>query len=196
MGNGRKSKFSFIGGDLAIDFLNTEVVRGGERVDLLRDAAALAEWLAAAGLLSRGHKISVRVFDDVRRLRASLRRIVASMADGKPVDGEDVRTIDAVLRRGQGALALGSSKSGRFRLEFEARPDVAADPRYRIARAAASFLAQADANRLHACGGAGCILFFYDTSKSGTRRWCDKAGCGNRANVAAHYRRARQSSAR
>jgi predicted RNA-binding Zn ribbon-like protein len=193
MRNSRKSKFSFIGGDLAIDFLNTEVVRGGERIDLLTDAAALAEWLAAAGLRPRGEAISVRVFEDVRRLRASLRRIVASMADGKPVDGDDVRAIDVVLRRGRGALALGSSKSGRFFLEFEAGPDVAADPRYRIARASASFLANADPKRLHACGGAGCILFFYDTSKSGTRRWCDKAGCGNRANVAAHYRRARES---
>lgn len=34
--------------------------------------------------------------------------------------------------------------------------------------------------RLAICGNPVCRLLFLDESKSGTRRWCDDAGCGNR----------------
>jgi predicted RNA-binding Zn ribbon-like protein len=35
------------------------------------------------------------------------------------------------------------------------------------------------------------LLHFYDTTKSGTRRWCSMAVCGNRAKAARHYERAK-----
>jgi predicted RNA-binding Zn ribbon-like protein len=34
-----------------------------------------------------------------------------------------------------------------------------------------------------------CILFFYDTLRSGRRQWCSMAGCGNRAKARRHYAR-------
>jgi hypothetical protein len=37
--------------------------------------------------------------------------------------------------------------------------------------------------RLAICGNPLCRLVFLDESKSGTRRWCDDAGCGNRDRV-------------
>jgi len=37
--------------------------------------------------------------------------------------------------------------------------------------------------RLAICGNPWCRLVFLDESKSGTRRWCDDAGCGNRDRV-------------
>jgi predicted RNA-binding Zn ribbon-like protein len=33
------------------------------------------------------------------------------------------------------------------------------------------------------------VLFFYDTSKNGTRRWHSMATCGNRTKAARHYAR-------
>jgi predicted RNA-binding Zn ribbon-like protein len=32
-------------------------------------------------------------------------------------------------------------------------------------------------------------LYFYDTTKNHTRRWCSMTGCGNRAKAAAFYER-------
>lgn len=40
--------------------------------------------------------------------------------------------------------------------------------------------------RLLMCGNPHCRLVFLDASKSGTRRWCDDAGCGNRDRVRRH----------
>jgi predicted RNA-binding Zn ribbon-like protein len=40
--------------------------------------------------------------------------------------------------------------------------------------------------RLLTCGNPACRLVFLDASKSGTRRWCDDAGCGNRNRVRRH----------
>jgi predicted RNA-binding Zn ribbon-like protein len=60
-----------------------------------------------------------------------------------------------------------------------------------VAAAAAKLLASGNRERLRRCAAADCGLWFYDTSRGGKRRWCSMARCGNRAKVAAHYRRAR-----
>lgn len=43
--------------------------------------------------------------------------------------------------------------------------------------------------RLAICGNPLCRLVFLDESRSGTRRWCDDAGCGNRDRVRRHRHR-------
>lgn len=45
--------------------------------------------------------------------------------------------------------------------------------------------------RLAMCGNDACRLVFLDDSKSHTRRWCDGAGCGNRARLDRHRSRRR-----
>ncbi|HEY6056808.1 MAG TPA: CGNR zinc finger domain-containing protein [Candidatus Limnocylindrales bacterium] len=42
--------------------------------------------------------------------------------------------------------------------------------------------------RLRLCGNPLCRLVFLDSSRNGSRRWCDTTGCGNRARVR-RYRR-------
>ncbi|WP_280504971.1 CGNR zinc finger domain-containing protein, partial [Nocardia farcinica] len=44
-------------------------------------------------------------------------------------------------------------------------------------------------HRIRQCAHDRCILFFYDTSKNGTRRWHSMSTCGNRAKAARHYTR-------
>ena len=44
--------------------------------------------------------------------------------------------------------------------------------------------------RVRECpGDETCGWLFLDTSRSGTRRWCDMRTCGNRAKVRTHYAR-------
>ena len=43
--------------------------------------------------------------------------------------------------------------------------------------------------RLAMCGNDACRLVFLDDSKNHTRRWCDGAGCGNRARLDRHRSR-------
>ncbi|MBV8518031.1 MAG: ABATE domain-containing protein [Acidobacteria bacterium] len=183
-----KRHFSFIGGATAIDFVNTEGLRDGKPIDLLDGPEALEEWLIAADLLAprdvRG-RLDARTLDAVRTLRAALRRIVTAMSEDKPPRRQDVGAIDAELARAPGALAL-TLADGKLAASFQPRGDAAKDARFVLARMAATFLAEANPQRLHLCGGARCIRFFYDTSKSGTRRWCTMSGCGNREKSAKH----------
>lgn len=176
-----RNEFLFIAGETALDFLNTEIVRDGEPVDLLGDAAALERWFQDAGL-GRA-RVTPSVLKGAKRLRAALRKLLSGT-------GSSLRVINEELRRGQGELTL-RAKDGGFAVEFRPRQD---DPRFLLARLAADFLAGADPARIRRCGGTNCILFFYDATKSATRRWCSMAGCGNRMKAALHYQRTRQSS--
>jgi predicted RNA-binding Zn ribbon-like protein len=62
-----------------------------------------------------------------------------------------------------------------------------------VARDAIDVLGGARATRLRRCQGSRCSLLFVDTSRSGRRRWCSMERCGNRAKVAAHRRRRKES---
>jgi predicted RNA-binding Zn ribbon-like protein len=58
-----------------------------------------------------------------------------------------------------------------------------------VAHYAANFFATADYPAIRKCENPECILFFYDTSKNHSRRWCSMELCGNRSKVAAFRER-------
>ena len=103
------------------------------------------------------------------------------------------------LRRFQSAAA--SAKAGRFECNwygggFEKR--FQADFRepeqllWPVAESASDLLCYADLTLVKKCENPACVLFFYDTTKNHSRRWCSMSGCGNRMKVAAHYQRLRE----
>jgi len=56
-------------------------------------------------------------------------------------------------------------------------------------------LAQAP-DRIRRCQNPGCVLWFFDTTRNGTRRWCSMEVCGNRAKARRHDDPARKPAAR
>ncbi len=58
-----------------------------------------------------------------------------------------------------------------------------------LAHCAANFFATADYPAIRKCEDPKCILWFYDSSKNHSRRWCSMELCGNRAKVAAFRER-------
>lgn len=182
-----RDEFLFIAGDPALDFLNTEVVRDGAPADLLGDAGALERWLQDAGL-GRA-RVTAATLAHAKRLRAAVREVAGALADGKTPRRAAAAVIDEELRRGQGSLTLRGRERG-FEVAFEPREE---DARFLLARAAATFLASADPSRIRRCGGTHCVLFFYDATRSATRRWCSMAGCGNRMKAALHYQRTKSN---
>lgn len=185
-----RSPFLFLGGHPIVDFLNTEMVSEGKAVDVLTDAEALRSWLVQADLATKGGPpaVSPPILAGVKRLRRHIRAVTEAMAAGKRPRRRDVAVIDRELRRGTGSLALRQDGSA-FAFGFEPSIERAADPRFIIARTAAEFLSAADPSRVRRCQGPRCILLYYDVTKSGTRRWCSMASCGNRQKAAAHYQR-------
>jgi predicted RNA-binding Zn ribbon-like protein len=182
--------FLFIGGTTALDFVNTELVADGSRVDLLQSDADLNRWLSKAGLTGHSRRrasFTATALADAKRLRGGLRTLFERVADAGTIRPADVEAIHEVLAGTKGRLRL-DLREGRVRFD----PNGAPRPAFLIAESAAAFLASAEPGLIRRCGGAGCILLFYDTTKSHTRRWCSMGVCGNRSKAAAHYERSRR----
>jgi predicted RNA-binding Zn ribbon-like protein len=58
-----------------------------------------------------------------------------------------------------------------------------------IVLAVADLLTSPDVKRVHKCASPTCGRLFLDTSKNGSKRWCDMKTCGNRAKVRLHRQR-------
>ena len=197
-------EYYFIGESLCLDFVNTEVIAGGNRTDLLGDFADLVAWCAAAQLVTpaqasemlrqwTGGRDAERAFKRAIELRETLRVMVERLAAGRPaVLQAALDSINDVLRTRAADLRVVRTKTG---YETRYRP-LFIDPAHLlvpIARSAADLLSSSDLTLVRKCQNPQCILYFYDTTKNHARRWCSMTGCGNRAKAAAHYKRTRRS---
>ncbi len=192
-----RSPFLSVAGAPALDFLNTEVVSGGAPADLLTDAEDLLRWLAESKLATPAALRTMRAaggaalstwFAESIRLRAAMRALFTRIAEGQETPRPaDIRMLNDVLARTDGTISLTQAEEN-LRVQFQPRE---IDPPFLLARSAVDFLASSDLSLVRRCEGEGCILFFYDTTKSHTRRWCSMAACGNRTKVRAHYERKR-----
>lgn len=178
------SSFVFRGGHPALDFVNTEIVSEGEPRDLLVQWDDAEAWMKEARLASAVRRGSLR---DVKAFRAALRALCTRLARGGKVRARDLAFLNEALARGRGSFRVHLER-GVVRSAFESEGD---DALAILAGAAADLLANHDPSLIRQCQGAGCILFFYDATKSHTRRWCSMAACGNRFKAAQHYARNR-----
>lgn len=194
------SDFPLVGNLLCLDLVNTEPVRGAERVDLLRTFGDLVLWLQAAAVppadqvrqaaRRAGRAESRAVLREALALRGALRAGAERLAEGEPAGEEMVRAVNRVLASRPGYSEL--VRQGRGWVS-RVRP-VAASARHilvPIAESAAWLLEHGDPSLVRRCEGSGCVLFFYDTTRNRSRRWCSMEGCGSRAKAAAYYRRTR-----
>ncbi len=198
------SRFLFLANQPCLDFVNTEMVVQGWRVDTLGDFGDLLSWLVQADLLSpdeaetargrwAGRREAQRVLKQALALRAALREMAERLAMGKPVPPATVEAINEVLRHGVGFPEVVPTRRGFAR---EVRPE-SVNPMQLlvpVAEAAATLLCEGDLSLVRRCDNDRCILVFLDTTKSHTRRWCSMSACGNRSKVAAHQRRQRDRS--
>ncbi len=165
-----------LGEPLALDLLNTRWMDNGPR-DLLTDVTGLGIWLTSAGLAEQA-TADEPTLAAVLEARAAIYDVVVSGM-------RETRThaaLNAVLDHGRIRRALRASGP-------VAEPEVATAarlPGWLAAENLLELLAEAP-DRIRQCAHEQCVLFFYDTSKNGTRRWHSMSTCGNRAKAARHY---------
>jgi predicted RNA-binding Zn ribbon-like protein len=192
--------YFFIGNHRLLDFVNTEVAVEGEPRDLLERVDDLVAWLERAGAVDHataqtalaqwgGRRRGVAVLAKARTLRAALRRLAEAAADGRPAPRATLERVNALLARGAAVDRLVAGGDGGFVARRGLRLREPDDLLVPIAEAAADFLCHADLDRVRRCAHPSCVLYFLDTTKNGTRRWCDMRTCGNRVNAAAYYHR-------
>jgi predicted RNA-binding Zn ribbon-like protein len=192
-----ESGFLFVGGGLALDLVNTEIVARGRRRDLLESPEYLHAWWDDArdhhavhtppndGLGDDGSSLAA-----VKALRSTIRQVFEAVSAGNAPDQAVLDALNEVLQRGEHVIE--QDDDGQFHAVFRPRAAGVDTLLVPIAWSALELLTTTDPARLHACANEKCILLFHDTTKSGTRRWCS-TGCMNRARSAERYRAEQRS---
>jgi predicted RNA-binding Zn ribbon-like protein len=191
--------FYFIANLPWLDFVNTEPVQRGKRVDLLSGPAEVIAWLEAAGVLASesAQRIVDRwgrsgqrelIYREAVALRAALRAGAERLAAGKPVGDDTVRVINRVLASRPVYPQL-SRKGKGYTTRLEPLSDAPLHLLVPVAESAAWLLEHGERSLVRRCEGPECVLFFYDTTKNKSRRWCSMEACGSRAKAVAYYRR-------
>ena len=185
---------SLLGGRLALDFCNE--LHPSARLaweDLLRFLVAVriispersGELLA---LPQADPQRAALLLSKARRLHAALEAAFTEMVARQHVPREAVEPINQVLLITEGHDEL-LPQNGSWRLEFVARESGLDWLLAAVARSAAEIISEGGTAPVRCCANPVCGLFFYDTSRTGKRRWCSMARCGNRHKVAAFSRR-------
>lgn len=175
--------FRFRGGHPALDLTATLQGRLKDHPrELLAEPEDLARWLSAAGLASSGIACDAATVLVARELREAIHQLVhAHLAGARPPDRAR-KVLNQVARRG----------SAPRQLSAEGEALLAGDVLQRlsfVANEAIALLGGTDRGRLRKCENQGCAVLFVDLSRSGARRWCSMAACGNRNKVAEFRRR-------
>jgi predicted RNA-binding Zn ribbon-like protein len=193
---------------LCLDFINTKSGRGtSSEQDHLQVFEDLLAWAEHAGILS-GAECEVlstaaskerskahSVLQDAVALRETLHRIFSAIAEHDPVSEEDVTALNRWIGQAYPHLRLRVSFD-RFAFSWPQGDSDLVSVLRPVVGSAADVLTQERPNRIKCCPGSDCGWLFLDTTKNGTRRWCDMATCGNRAKARLHYRRHRDAGMR
>lgn len=174
----------FVAQHPALDFINSAYGLGDARRETLTDDASVLAWLRAAGLLEDPAPMPPRGL--VRRalaLRAAADRLVRK-PDSRSAD--DLDLVNAIRERGRPIESLEFDPGQQRPVLRQRRRDDGIDALLEpVATALAKLLAEGDMERVRECEAHDCCLLFEDTTRSGRRRWCSMAMCGNRMKVAA-----------
>jgi predicted RNA-binding Zn ribbon-like protein len=164
------------GEPVALELVNTEWNERGRRQDLLADAAHARRWLRTAGLPDRTGDEELAC---LRTARSAIRTAVADLSDPGAF-----AAADEVLARGRLRLSV---SGGRTHEELELTDECWAAAWLAVRNLAELLGTHPD--RIRACAHPDCILYFLDTTRQGTRKWCSMSTCGNRAKSMRNYRR-------
>ncbi|WNV91325.1 ABATE domain-containing protein [Umezawaea sp. Da 62-37] len=163
--------FTFVSGNVALDFAGTVGSRRTERIQLLTDPADLTAWITAAGLVDVAPDVDERVFEDALVLREEIYRLACAARDGEDYTGL------ALLndRAARPPIAVGLGADGGITRTGDVDAVLTT-----VSRAAVGLLARPLAAEVRECGADTCTRLYVDNSRRGSRRWCDMKSCGNR----------------
>jgi len=187
--------FKFVGGDAAIDLVNTvDWTANGLVDDRLTNYERLIEWASGAELVTprlgqalmmgRARPKGARqALAKAVALRWTLRRLFVAIAHGEPIPPDALAELNAAVTRAMVRLELAPVRgpsTGTLRWSWAEAGEHLDSMLWPVARSAADLLASDDATRIRECGAADCGWQYVDRSRNGLRRWCQMAVCGTR----------------
>ena len=187
--------------DATFDFLNTLDHDDGfirEHLEKLDDAL---DWFVERGVIHRegADRARAQVTDQpaaaardlarVHAVRQALREVAEAIAERRVPGGGALDIVNRALRARQ-IIELVASPDG-CSVDHRHVGDPVDDALARLAEPMVTELTAGHPERIRICASETCEWVFYDTSRTGRRRWCDMSTCGNRAKAARHRARAR-----
>lgn len=175
-----------VGGHVALDFANTVSWRGTSRqVDHIDNVPALMRWARDAGLI--GDMAAMPEDQDAflaqaHRLRSAVRGTFEAVVAGTSARSDRAVLLDIA----RSCLASAELSGAPAELRYARTEDTILGA---IAWGAIALLGSARIGRVKICEPDNCRWLFLDTTKNGSRRWCDMGACGNRAKAAQHRTR-------
>lgn len=196
--------FDFLGGRLAIDFVNTV---SGKRllapIERLKDYGDLLSWAEQIGIVGAARTKALRraarerprdaeaAFARAKELREALFRIFSAVAAHERPNGADLELFNRELADAFSHLRVAEGSDG-FAWSF-CDEEQLVSVLWPVARSAADVLMKDDPARVRMCEAAdGCGWLFYDETRNRTRRWCSMKDCGNRAKARRHYAKSKE----
>jgi predicted RNA-binding Zn ribbon-like protein len=127
-------------------------------------------------------RLSTSQLGGLRELHETVAQLVDSLLNGRSVARPAARLTE-LAQPSVATVRLGVSENRPLhaRLEWSDPTPVAS-----LARRVALELGEIDVTRLKRCERPPCNLVFYDTTRSGTRRWHAESPCGNRERQRRH----------
>jgi predicted RNA-binding Zn ribbon-like protein len=184
----------FVGGNAALDFVNTAEERGHpDAGDALLTPADLRLWGQRYGLLSTSRRITGDGPTELERARAARELIYAilfALVHGQRPRKSEVARLAELGAEAYRAGALQTDADGAVRWHWS-RSELAT-ARHVAVIAAIELLGAEPSPRLKQCPGDHCGWFFLDRTKRGNRRWCQMRECGQEAKD--EHRRAKRAS--
>lgn len=188
-------KFVLVTNNLFLDFVNTMVHRDDKPFDLMENFKDFLGWAIAVDLIQENkakqlltEKNAKNHFIEVKTFRDKLREIAKTIVEGKKIKKSQVKDINEKLKLQNGWAEIQIDEKGfkkTSRIEFTDSIKILSV----IAESVADFLTENKFGTLRVCESEDCILFFNDTTKNHSRRWCSMESCGNRAKANAFYKR-------
>lgn len=183
------------------DFLNTDDIENGFRVDKLPTLDDALAWFVDRGVIHKegadrvrvqaaGHEsIAARDLARVHAVRSALREVSLAIADERTPAASSLDTINRALHARQ-VIELVPAPDG-VNVDHRHVGDPIDDALARLADPLVLELTDGRPERIKVCASDTCDWIFYDGSRTSRRRWCDMATCGNRAKAARHRARER-----
>ncbi|QWP74682.1 CGNR zinc finger domain-containing protein [Lysobacter sp. K5869] len=189
-----------VGGDPALDLVNTVTARDTLPRDWLDEYAALLRWARKAALILDADAEALAAQADAapskaaaalaraKQLREALCTALYALSSGAEPAEAELETLDQARLAASRAARL-ISRGGRLQTQWSAERSGLDLIAHVVTAYAIELLKDARLDRLRVCDGHDCGWVFVDTSKSGRRRWCDMATCGNVAKAKRFHQR-------
>jgi len=188
--------------ELCLDFANTRYWRGTEMpTEGLGGIGDVVAWCKTAGLISEPAAENARrwweerpdeaaaAFLEAVALREAIYGVFRASTDGSEPPADAMRALNLALARAPDRIGVERQGGGfAWRVPHMSEPTAAAllAP---VVWSGTGLLLGSRLARVRHCANERCLWLFLDDSKSGTRRWCSMAACGNRAKAHRHYAR-------